>query len=52
MPDGPADLLALVHRMLSKRPLDRPTMLQVAERLQSLRDASEGAWCSGSDHAE
>lgn len=36
VPDLPADLIALVHRMLSKRPADRPTMGQVAERLQSL----------------
>jgi serine/threonine protein kinase len=32
-PRVPAELQTLVHRMLSKRPADRPTMSQVAEHL-------------------
>ena len=43
-PDIPADLAALVHRMLAKRPADRPaTPAEVAEAL--------APWCEGCDLA-
>ena len=39
-PSLPDDLVALVHRMLSKRPADRPTMNQVAARLRPWAEAA------------
>jgi serine/threonine protein kinase len=47
VPDLPEDLVALIHRMLSKRPATRPTMCQVAERLQPWVDAAP-TWLRGS----
>ncbi len=58
----PPELVALVHRMLAKHAAERPSMAEVARRLEALQPAAIAAWAAlpaaaresfvGSDGAE